>query len=182
MILRRKSKMTEEEIVNAELEAVAEEAQLEEERILVLEGELAEAKDQLLRRTAELDNMRRRHQTERVQLIFEANKRLITDMLSTLDDLERTLSFVKPEEKNPFSEGIELVYKNFQKILEKNGVKPIESVGEHFDVALHDALMEEERTDVAAGTITTEIQKGYMMNDDVLRHSKVIVAKSPEGE
>lgn len=145
-----------------------------------LEAELADAKDLILRRTAELENMRRRHDQERMQLIFEANKRLITDLLPTIDDLERTLSFVKPEERNPISDGVELIYKNFQKILEKNFVKPIESVGKQFDVHLHDALMEEPRTDVEPGTITTEVQRGYQMNDTVLRHSKVIVAKTPD--
>lgn len=154
----------------------------EDEKILSLESEIAEVKDQLLRRTADLDNMRRRHQAERTQLIFDANKRLISDLLGTLDDLERTLFFVKPEEKNPLADGIMLIHKNLQKELEANGVKPIEAVGQKFDVALHDALMEEERTDLEPGTIITEIQKGYMLNNDVLRHAKVIVAKAPEGK
>ncbi len=151
-----------------------------EERIAALESELAEANDLLLRRTAELENMRRRHQQERMQLILEANKRLITELLPTIDDLERTLSFVTPEEKNPLTEGIDLVYKNFLKVLEQHHVKPIESVGRPFDVHLHDALMEEVRSDVEPGTITTEVQKGYHMHDSVLRHAKVIVAKSAE--
>jgi molecular chaperone GrpE len=149
-------------------------------RIAQLQTELDQTKDQLLRRTAEMDNMRRRHQAESMQLIFEANKRLIIELLATIDDLERTLSFVKPEEKNPLADGIELVYKNFQKILVKHNVKPFDAIGKPFDVHLHDALMEEVRDDVEAGTITNEIQKGYMMGDDVLRHAKVIVAKKGE--
>jgi molecular chaperone GrpE len=149
-------------------------------RIAQLQTELDQTKDQLLRRTAEMDNMRRRHQAESVTLIFEANKRLIIELLATIDDLERTLSFVKPEEKNPLADGIELVYKNFQKILVKHNVKPFDAIGKPFDVHLHDALMEEVREDVEAGTITNEIQKGYMMGDDVLRHAKVIVAKAAE--
>ncbi len=149
-------------------------------RIAQLQAELDATKDQLLRRTAEMDNMRRRHQSESVQLIFEANKRLIIELLATIDDLERTLTYINPEEKNPLTEGIQLVYKNFQKILEKNNVKPFEVIGKMFDVHLHDALMEEARKDVEPGTITKEIQKGYMMGDAVLRHAKVIVAKRPE--
>jgi molecular chaperone GrpE len=151
-----------------------------EDRSAALEAEVAEANDMLLRRTAELENMRRRHQNERTQLIFEANKHLITQLLPTIDDLERTLSFVTPEEKSPLTDGIELMYRNFQKVLEQHGVKPIESVGQQFDVHLHDALMEEIRTDVEPGTITTEVQKGYHMHDTVLRHAKVIVAKGAE--
>lgn len=151
-----------------------------EERIVALEAQITEANDMVLRRTAELENMRRRHQNERTLLIFEANKRLITELLPTIDDLERTLSSVKPEEKNPISDGIELVYKNFLKVLEAHNVHAIDAVGEPFDVELHDALMEEARSDIEAGTITTEVQKGYRMNDTVLRHSKVIVAKGEE--
>ncbi len=151
-----------------------------EEHLAAIEAELSDVKDQLLRRTAEMDNMRRRHDGERIQLIFEANKRLVTDLLSTLDDLERTLSFVKPEEKNHLATGVELVYKNCQKVLESYGVKVIESVGKHFDVHFHDALMEEVREDLEPGTITTEVQKGYMLNETVIRHAKVIVAKQAE--
>jgi molecular chaperone GrpE len=150
------------------------------DRISELEAEVSQANDMLLRRTAELENMRRRHEQERMQLIFEANKRLITELLSTVDDLERTLSFVKPEEHTPITEGIELVYKNFLKILERHQVQAIESVGKPFDHNLHDALMEQASDDVEPGTIITEVQKGYVMNDSVLRHSKVIVAKEKE--
>lgn len=156
---------------------------LEEEneapRSTPIDQELAETRDQLLRRTAELDNMRRRHQQERTQLIFEANKTILAELLSTIDDLERTLSHVKSEEKNGFVQGVELVYKNLVKTLEKYGVRPIESVGKQFDVGLHDALMEEPRSDVESGTITNEVIKGYMLNDSVLRHAKVVVAKAP---
>lgn len=149
-------------------------------RIAQIQTELEQTKDQLLRRTAEMDNMRRRHQTESVQLIFEANKRLIIELLATIDDLERTITFIKPNEKDSLSEGIQLVYRNFQKILEKNNVKPFESVGKMFDVHFHDALMEEMRDDVEPGIITNEVQKGYMMGENVLRHAKVIVAKRAE--
>ena len=77
-------------------------------------------------------------------------------------------------------EGVELVYKNFLKTLERYGVRAMQTIGEHFDVHLHDALMEEATHNAAPGTITKEIQKGYLMNDAVLRHAKVIVAKEPD--
>lgn len=154
----------------------------EEQRISQLERELAESKESALRRTAELENMRRRHQQERLQLIFEANKKLLSELLATVDDLERTLSHIKPEDENSFAQGVQLIYKNLLKTLEQYGVKPIESVGKHFDVMLHDALMEESRSDVEPGTITVEVMKGYMLNDSVLRHAKVVVAKSAEEE
>ena len=149
--------------------------------IASLRSELEQSKDQLLRRTAEMDNMRRRHQQERVQLIYEANKRLIAELLGSVDDLERIISHLKPEDMNVLSEGIELVCKNFLKTLEQNSVKPMEVIGKTFDVHLHDAMLEVERNDLEPGTITAEVQKGYMMGEAVLRHAKVIVTKRSEG-
>ena len=148
-------------------------------RIDELEKALADSRDQLLRRTADLDNMRRRHQQEREQLIYDANKRLILDLLSIVDDLERTLEHAA-EEKDPMAQGIDLVYKNFLKTLERYGAKPMETVGEVFDPMKHDALMEEPRTDVESGLITREIQKGYMLGNSILRHAKVFVARPPD--
>jgi molecular chaperone GrpE len=150
-----------------------------DEKIAELEQAIAEGRDQLLRRTAEMDNMRRRHLQEREQLIFEGNKRLIADLLGVVDDLERTLEHAS-EGKDPMKQGIELVLKNFLKTLERYGVRPMQTVGEAFDPMKHDALMEEPRTDVPAGSVTKEIQRGYMLNDNVLRHAKVFVAKAPE--
>src|ERR1051325_972425 len=150
-----------------------------DEQAVDFEKALEETRDQLLRRTAEMENMRRRHQAEREQLIFEGNKRLISDLLGVLDDLERTLLHAS-EEIDPMAQGIDLVYKNFLKTLERYGVTPMQTEGEPFDPMKHDAMMEEQRTDVEPGTITREIQRGYYMRDNVLRHAKVIVAKAPE--
>ncbi len=147
------------------------------DRIVELERELQEAKEQSLRRTAEMDNMRRRFNQEREVLIFEGNKRLLTEMLSVVDDLERTLQH---SEKGKLTEGVELVYRNFLKVMDRYGVKPMEVVGKTFDVHAHDALMEEVSTDVEPGIVIKEIQKGYMLNDAVLRHAKVIVSKAPD--
>lgn len=146
-----------------------------DEKVMQLERELQEAKDQTLRRTAEMDNMRRRFNQEREVLIFEGNKRLIMDLLPIIDDLERTLVHA---DKDAFRDGVELVYRNFLKVLERYGVKSMEVVGKPFDVHAHDALMEEPSTETPPGTVTKEIQKGYMMNDTILRHAKVIVSKA----
>src|SRR5437773_41443 len=89
-----------------------------EEKIAEIERSLDETRDQLLRRTAEMENMRRRHHAEREQLIFEGNKRLLLDLLPIVDDLERTLLHAT-EEKDPMAQGIELVFKNFLKVLER---------------------------------------------------------------
>ena len=141
-----------------------------------LERDLQDSRDQLLRRTAEMENMRRRHQQEREQWVLESNRNLILALLPTVDDLERTLEHAE-EAKDPMSQGIELVYKNFIKTLERFGVRPMPVMGEQFDPQQHDALMQEPRSDVEPGTITREIQKGYMLGDKVLRHAKVFVAQ-----
>lgn len=165
----------EEELVSAE-----ESQQTDNEaRVAELEQAVADTKDQLLRRTAEMENMRRRNQQEREQLIFEANRRLLTDLVSTLDDLERTLEHAA-EANDPMTQGIELVYKNFLKVLERYGVQPMDTAGKPFDPHMHDALMQEANSEVEPGTITREIQKGYMLRDAVLRHAKVVVAKEPD--
>jgi molecular chaperone GrpE len=151
-----------------------------ESTVAELESALAQANEQTLRRTAELENMRRRFQQERELLIYEANKRLLTDLLGNVDDIERTLEHARKQEAASLIEGVELVYRNLVKLLERYGVTAMETVGQPFDVHLHDALMEETRTDMAPGTITTEVQRGYLLRDTVLRHAKVIVAKAPE--
>ena len=150
-----------------------------EGKIAEIERTLEETRDQLLRRTAELDNMRRRHAQEREQLIFEGNKRLILDLLGVVDDLERTIEHAA-ESKDPMAQGIELIYKSFLKTLERYGVKPMQTVGEAFDPMKHDALLEEPRSDIQPGMITREIQRGYLLNDSILRHAKVFVSKAAE--
>jgi molecular chaperone GrpE len=155
-----------------------------EEKIEDVERTLRETRDQLLRRTAELENMRRRHQQEREQLIFDANKRLILDLLSIIDDLERTIEHAsegnEQPSKDPLMEGVSLIYKNFLKTLERYGVKPMLALGEPFDHAKHDALLEEPRSDIEPGIVTREIQRGYLLNDNVLRHAKVFVSKAAD--
>ena len=149
------------------------------ERIVELEEELAQTKDQVLRRTAEMENMRRRFQQEREILIFEGNKRLITDLLPTIDDLERTLGQTNADNK-ALREGVDLVLKNLKKELDRYNVQEIETIGKQFDVHAMDALMEMESADTTPGTVLQEVQKGYTINDTVLRHAKVIVAKAPD--
>ena len=157
-----------------------------EAKIAEVEQTLGTTRDQLLRRTAELENMRRRHQQEREQLVFEANKRLILDLLGIVDDLERTIEHAsesvddRSSTKDPMAQGIELIYKSFLKTLERYSVHPMQTVGEPFDPMKHDALLEEPRDDIAPGMVTREIQRGYLLNENILRHAKVFVSKLPE--
>jgi len=149
-------------------------------KVEALEAEKNELNDRFLRKVAEFDNYKKRTETEYSQLIKNASADLITDLLPVLDDLERSLASVKDKDKadnfEHFHEGVELIYKNLSKVLEKRGVKPIESIGQKFDPEKHDALMQME-SDQPSDTIIEEHLKGYEMNDKVLRHSQVLVSK-----
>lgn len=141
-----------------------------------LEKELAALRDANLRLGAEFQNLRKRLNREKEEVVLYANEKLLENILPILDDFERSLS-AENNSMETFRKGIELIYKNFLEVLEKEGVKPIKAVGEPFDHNLHDALMMTEKEGVESGTIVEEVMKGYYYKDKVLRHAKVIVAK-----
>ena len=135
-------------------------------------------KDQLLRKVAEYDNYRKRTEREFLNRIQNANERLITDLLPVLDDFERSLSHAREaENKELLIEGFELIYKKLSSIMEKEGLKSIDAVGQEFDPDKHDALMQMESDSHDSGTIMEEHLKGYNLNHKVIRHSQVLVAK-----
>jgi molecular chaperone GrpE len=139
--------------------------------------EIETYKDKLLRTAAELDNFRKRTGKEIGQIIQSANSRLMVDMLPVLDDLERSLKISDAEDAATFRSGIELIHQKMVNTLKKNGVEPMESVGQDFDVEKHDALLQMKSKDVPSGKIIEEHEKGYFLNDNVLRHAKVIVSQ-----
>ena len=144
----------------------------------LVRDELANVKDQLLRKAAEFDNYRRRTEQEFSSLINNANSDLITDLLPVLDDLERSLgSKDKVTDVESFAQGVELIYQKFLKILESRGLKPIEAVGKEFDTEEHEALMAVENDGHKSNHVVQEHLKGYKLNDKVLRHSQVVVSK-----
>ncbi len=143
-----------------------------------VQRERDELKDLLLRKAAEFDNFKKRTDSEQVRLIVNANADLITELLPVYDDLERSVAAAK--ENGDFDglvAGVELIFKNFRKILDGRGVKPIQAVGEEFDPEKHDALMQVESGDHSSGVVVDEHKKGYVLNDRVLRHSQVLVSK-----
>jgi molecular chaperone GrpE len=144
------------------------------------QAEREELKDQLLRKAAEFDNYRKRSEKEYAQLVANANAELITELLPVVDDLERSLQSCKESKDKDYEslqKGVELIYKNLMKALEKHGVKPIEALGQSFDPEKHDALLQVDSSDYPPGTVIEEHLKGYMMNGRVLRHSQVLVSK-----
>ena len=135
-------------------------------------------KDQLLRTAAELDNYRKRTEREIAMIIQNANKELIINLLPVVDDLERSLKISQKETTaEDLHKGVELIYQKVMSLLQNQGLKPMESIGMPFDVDVHDALMQIEKKGADSNIIIEEHGKGYFLNDQVLRHAKVVVSK-----
>ncbi len=150
-----------------------------EEKIKQLEEENKALKDQNLRRIAEFENLKRRKEKEFLDILQNANEELILELLPVIDDFERFLAHANDENQNVDSlkQGVELIYKKMMKILEKQGLKPIESVGHEFDAEKHQALMQVDSDKYESGYIVDEHLKGYTLNGKVIRHAQVLVAK-----
>lgn len=146
-----------------------------------LKEQIAELSDKHLRAVAELQNFRRRAETERNDAVRYASADLIRALLPAVDDLERTMAAASTDESSPLLDGVKLVHQNLLKALEVHHVKRIESVGQPFDPALHEAMTQQPSADQPPGTVLVEYEPGYVLWDRVLRHAKVIVAKEANG-
>jgi len=157
---------------------IIEEKEAEEiSEIEMLKNEVAEWKDKFLRKMAEFENYKKRVREEQIQLINYSNEKLIRDLLAIVDDFERTLNFSKEDlNNNPVLKGVEMVYSKLMKVLSNYGLKKIEALNQPFDFNYHEALLQVPKEGVEPLTVVEEIQKGYMLHDRVLRHSKVIVS------
>ena len=144
--------------------------------------DIADSKDRYLRLYAEFENVRKRTEREKAEFVKYANEELLGQFLNILDDLERSVEAAKTkhEDYDAFLKGIELVMAHVYEVFKKNNVKPIEAVGKKFDPHRHEPLMQEETDQVPEGTIIEEFQKGYLLDDRVIRTSKVKVAKHKE--
>ena len=140
--------------------------------------ELAEAKDKYVRLLAEFDNARKRQEREKAEFVKYANEGLISEFLSILDDLERTMAAAnaKHQDYDAFLKGTQMVMAHIYEMLKKNGVKPMETVGKKFDPHAHEILMQTSSPDHKEGTVIEEFQKGYSLGDRVIRTAKVNVA------
>nr|WP_297167742.1 nucleotide exchange factor GrpE [uncultured Dysgonomonas sp.] len=139
-----------------------------------LEKKFEDLNDSYLRLHAEFDNYRRRTMKEKADLLKTGNEKAILGVLTIVDDFERALPNIPDDAR----EGVELIYNKFLNFLAQNGVKEIEALGETFDTEKHEAIttvpaQSEDQKD----KIIDCIQKGYTLNDKVIRFPKVIVAK-----
>ncbi|MBI5183884.1 MAG: nucleotide exchange factor GrpE [Nitrospinae bacterium] len=158
----------------------------DEDRIIKLEKELEEKKkeaeynfDRLIRLQAEFENYKKRILKERLELRTSANNNLIKELLPVIDNLERAVKSAKDDKIfDSLKEGVEMTLKQFIGVLEKVGLKEITSIGDIFDPTRHEALLMIESDEHEKDTIVEEHQKGYLLNNSVLRPSKVVVAKN----
>lgn len=137
---------------------------------------IAELEDRSKRQLAEFENFRKRTEKEKQAMFETGAKSVIEKILPVIDNFERGLATVPEEKKeDPFVDGMNRVYKQMLTELEKIGVKPIEAVGQEFDPALHNAVMQVTSEEYEAGVVAQELQKGYTYRDNVVRYSMVAV-------
>ena len=134
---------------------------------------IEELTDTLKRLQAEFENYKKWHAKEKTEFIKYSHADMIAQLLPVLDSFEIALKNTNDKEK--FVEGIKMIYAQFHSVLDAEGLRPIKAAGEKFDPYKHEVLMKEE-SDRPEDTILEEFQKGYMLNDKVLRHSKVKVS------
>jgi molecular chaperone GrpE len=148
-----------------------------------LQKQVDQYKDLLLRKAAEFDNFKRRVENDSANIVRFATESLLDDLLPIVDDFERSLKHSKEiNENDALVKGVDLIYQKLLKVLEMRGVKAFETIGKEFDVDYHDALMQMPRTDVPPHTVVEEVEKGYMLNDKVIRHAKVVVSAAVKAE
>lgn len=143
----------------------------EEDKVQEMGEKLAELNDKYLRLYSEYENYRKRTTQEKADLLLNGSREMMKAILPVIDDFERALSAIGDEE------GVLLIYNKMIKILEQKGLKAMEAKGEKFDENLHEAVTQIPAADAGQkGLVMDVIEKGYYLNDKVLRYAKVVVA------
>jgi Molecular chaperone GrpE (heat shock protein) len=172
------------ESVNLEDEDLGNKDMTPDEKIMTLEAELAQTKaeaeehyDRLQRLQAEFDNYRKRTLKEKTEIIKFASERLVGELLPVLDNFERATSAAQTNSDfSSFSQGVEMILRQLQTALGKEGLKAMEAVGQPFDPNLHEAVLRVDSDEHSENTVVEELQKGYYLKDKVLRPSMVKVS------
>jgi len=151
----------------------------QDEEIDRLREELQEQKDKYLRLFAEFDNFRKRSARENLELRQTAGKEVIISLLDTLDDCDRAeKQLLATENIDQIKDGVQLVFAKLRSTLQARGLKAMQSIHTDFDVEKHEAITELPASDPSlVGKVIDEIQKGYYLNDKLIRHAKVVVGK-----
>ena len=143
------------------------------------QGEIDELSARILRLTADYDNYRKRALREKEDARQFANQALLEKLLPVLDNFE--MAIIAAKEIDPsIKDGVQMIYDQLFNVLKDSGMEPIDAMGNAFDPNLHEALSQEETTEVEEGTVIQQVQRGYTLNDRLVRPARVVVAKSPE--
>lgn len=191
MSKEQKNKATEEENNKAEEQKVettennnteaveTEKEPTAEDKIATLEADIAEQKDKYLRLFAEFDNYKKRTAKERIELINTAGKDVFLSIIPTLDDIERAIqSAEQATDVEAVKEGFLLVKNKMMGTLEQKGLKPMQSIGEDFNPDQHEALTKTPAPSAEQkGKVIDEIEKGYLLNNRIIRYAKVVVGE-----
>lgn len=149
-----------------------------EEQLAAAQAEAAKNLDGWMRAQAEFANARKRLEKQRAEIYLNATGDVAAKLLPILDDFERAFEVVPPEiEENGWIEGIKLVQRKLQAILEALNVKPIDAIGQAFDPNYHEAVMQEPSDEYESGVVCKELQKGYQLGDRIIRPALVYVAE-----
>jgi molecular chaperone GrpE len=142
-----------------------------------LKHQVVELNDKYLRLFADFDNFRKRNTRERNELIKTAGIEVVNSLLPVLDDFQRALKQMEAT-NDPMTEGVKLIYQKLVSILESKGLKAMTSISEPFNPEFHEAISEVPVEDEnMKGKVIDEIEKGYYLNDKIIRHAKVVVGK-----
>ena len=139
---------------------------------------MAELNERIIRLTADFDNFRKRAQREKDEARQFANQGLLEKLLPVLDNFEMALTAVKGADPS-VRDGVQMILDQLLGVLKESGVEPVDAMGQPFDPNLHEALSQEETTEVEEGTVVQQMQRGYKLNDRLVRPARVVVAKAP---
>jgi molecular chaperone GrpE len=137
--------------------------------------------DRILYLQADFENFKKIKIKEKQETLKFGNENLIKQLLPVLDNLELAIQHSEAtEDYKNIHDGVKLILNEFLKVLEKAGVKPVEAVGQKFDPNFHEAMFQEEHEDREPDTVVSELQRGYILNDRLIRPSRVGVSKKPD--
>jgi molecular chaperone GrpE len=164
---------------NQEKQEEGKDSSAEEEAFNQLKKENSALKDKFLRLAAEFDNYKKRTLKEKIEMMKTAATDTVSALLPVLDDFDRAKKNADDENSaETFSEGVSLVYQKLYNILKQKGLEPMETTGQPFDPEYHEAITEiPAPTDDLKGKIVDTVEKGYTLNDKIIRHAKVVVGK-----
>lgn len=176
----KKKSAQEKQLIHPSYDALEEQLLKAENRLSEYKNQLAKLEEQKIYQLAEMDNIQRRTKRDIENAYKFSLEKFIKELLPIKDSLETALDHAKAEEQDAALSGIQLTLKQLQNLLEKNGVKSIDPAGQAFDSHFHEAMLAEENDELEPNTIIRVLQKGYLLNERLMRPALVVVSKAKE--